>query len=82
MPRPCEVLLASVDGGNLRNAIPREAEAVVLVPEAQYDAFAEAIAAYEKTVCGEFDGIEDSISIRLPAASVPSGCCRRRRPCG
>ena len=48
---PCEVLLASVDGGGLRNAIPREAEAVVLVPEAQYDAFAEAVAAYEKTVC-------------------------------
>ena len=28
---PCDVLLASVDGGGLRNAIPREAEAVVLV---------------------------------------------------
>ena len=68
---PCEVLLASVDGGGLRNAIPREAEAVVLVPEAQYDAFAEAVAAYEKTVCGEFDGIEDSISITVARCERP-----------
>ena len=68
---PCEVLLASVDGGGLRNAIPREAEAVVLVPEAQYEAFAEAVAAYGKTVCGEFDGIEDAISVTVARCERP-----------
>ena len=36
---PCDVLLASVDGGGLRNAIPREAEAVVLVRTKEYDGF-------------------------------------------
>ena len=40
---PCDVLLASVDGGGLRNAIPREAEAVVLVETGGYDEFAAAM---------------------------------------
>ena len=71
------LLLASVDGGGLRNAIPREAEAVVLVPAAEYAAFAEAVKSYEKTVVAEFAGIEDSVSVRAelcdaPAAIIPA----------
>ncbi|MDE6046360.1 MAG: aminoacyl-histidine dipeptidase, partial [Alistipes sp.] len=65
-------VLASVDGGGLRNAIPREAGAVLLVPAARYDAFAEAVAAYEKTVVAEFAGIEDAISIRAEACEAPA----------
>ena len=68
---PCELLLCSVDGGGLRNAIPREAEAVVLVPEAGYAAFAEAVAAYEKTIQEEFAGIEDGVSIRVEPCARP-----------
>ena len=68
---PCELLLCSVDGGGLRNAIPREAEAVVLVPEAGYAAFAEAVAAYEKTIQEEFAGIEDGVSIRVEPCAPP-----------
>lgn len=65
-------VLASVDGGGLRNAIPREAEAVVLVPEPNYEAFNQAVKAYEKTIIGEFAGIEDSISICLEACDAPA----------
>lgn len=66
-------VLASVDGGGLRNAIPREAEAVVLVPAARCAAFAEAVKAYEKTVAAEFAEIEDAIEIRLDACDAPAG---------
>ncbi len=66
------IRLASIDGGGLRNAIPREAEAVILIPTAQRAAFAEAVEAYEKTVTAEFAGIEDSISIRLEACAAPA----------
>ncbi len=74
----CEVLLASVDGGGLRNAIPREAEAVVLVKSADYEAFAAALAAYEKVVAAEYAGVEEGISIRIepcdaPAQMIPAG---------
>ncbi|MDE6070190.1 MAG: aminoacyl-histidine dipeptidase [Alistipes sp.] len=65
------LLLASVDGGGLRNAIPRESEAIILIPAANYTVFTEAVAAYEKTVVAEFAGIEDSIAIRLEACDAP-----------
>ena len=72
-----EVLLASVDGGGLRNAIPREAVATVLVKESDAAAFEAAVAAHEKVVIAEYDGIEDSVSItatptELPAEIIPS----------
>ena len=74
---PCGLLLASVDGGGLRNAIPREAEATVLVPAADFGKLSEAVAAYEKTVQAEFAGIEEGISIRVEACDKPSGMLPR-----
>lgn len=59
-----DLQLASVDGGGLRNAIPREGVATLYVPAAQVDAFKKDIAEYEKLIIAEFDGIEDSISIK------------------
>ena len=69
---PCDVLLASVDGGGLRNAIPREAEAVVLVKTKDYEAFAKAVKAYEKTVKTEYAGIEDAVSIKVKEVEKPA----------
>ena len=70
-----EWLLASVDGGGLRNAIPREATAVLLVKNAAE--FAAEVAEYEKIIIAEFNGIEDSISIfaegcQMPAEIIPA----------
>ena len=65
-----EWLLASVDGGGLRNAIPREATAVLLVKNAAE--FAAEVAEYEKKVVAEFEGIEDSISIFAESCSMPA----------
>ena len=67
-----EVLLCSVDGGGLRNAIPRESEAVVLVRTDAFESFAAELAAYEKTVEAEFAGIEDHISIALEKCQAPA----------
>lgn len=63
--------LASVDGGGLRNAIPREAEAVVLVPQEKKEAFVAALAAYEKMIIKEFEDIEDSIRIFAEEVAKP-----------
>lgn len=57
------VLLCSVDGGGLRNAIPREATAILLVKEPE--ALKKAVETYRQTVVAEFEGIEDSICIEL-----------------
>ena len=69
---PCDVLLASVDGGGLRNAIPREAEAVVLVETGDYDEFAAAVKAYEETVRAEYAGIEDAVSVKVAEVGKPA----------
>lgn len=66
------VLLASVDGGGLRNAIPREAVAVVLVPDSVYPVFSEAVRDAEAVIIKEYKDIEDSISVSLSSAGYPA----------
>ena len=68
------VALCSVDGGGLRNAIPREAVATVVVPaEAVADVKA-AVAEFEAMAQAEFAGIEDSIAVKAEEVAVPAEC--------
>ena len=67
-----DVLLCSVDGGGLRNAIPREAEAVVMVKTKEYEAFAKELKAYEKVVKAEYAGIEDAVSVKIRECEAPA----------
>ena len=71
-------MLCEVDGGGLRNAIPREASAVVLVESRRFDALAEALARYEKTIGAEYAGIEDSVSILIGKCDAPARMIGRR----
>lgn len=68
---PVEVLLASVDGGGLRNAIPREATAVVLVKEQDAALFEQTVATFERTLTAEYDGIEEGVSVKVAPAEMP-----------
>ena len=65
------LLLASVDGGGLRNAIPREAEAVVLLPAGRSGTVIEALKHFEQVVVAEFAGIEDSIEMHAEPCALP-----------
>ena len=81
-----ELSLCSVDGGGLRNAIPREAEAVVLVEAARYDELVAALKAYEQVVRAEFAGIEEGISIEVarcerPAQMLPAELAAKLTKC-
>lgn len=73
----CDVRLASFNGGSLRNAIPREAFAVVsLLPENE-QIFLDLVKEYEATYIDEFDGVETSLSLKakkvdMPASLMPS----------
>ncbi len=74
--------IASVDGGGLRNAIPREATAVVLVPADQAAGFAEAAAGFEAVLTEEYKGVEDSVSVTAvptgtPARMIDEGTARK-----
>ncbi|GHT21348.1 aminoacyl-histidine dipeptidase [Bacteroidia bacterium] len=64
------IRLSSASGGTLRNAIPREAFATIVVDGNRYEKFLELVAGYEKILNTEFEGIEDKISVK--AEKVPS----------
>ena len=66
-----DVRLASIDGGGLRNAIPREAVAVVLVPETDCEKFLAEVAAFEKVLVAEYQNIEDAISLKAIPTAQP-----------
>ena len=63
--------MACIDGGSLRNAIPREAMAIVVVPEAKKAEFEEYAKEYEEIVKEEFEGIEPELAILCEPAEMP-----------
>lgn len=68
-----EVRLASIDGGSLRNAIPREAFAVVTVPADGVEDVIELVKEYENLFIQEFRLKEDSIKFTAEKVELPSG---------
>jgi dipeptidase D len=64
--------LASVDGGSLRNAIPRESCAVVAVPDNNVDAFQKYVKEFTSIVIHEYKGVEDGIDISVEAVAAPA----------
>ncbi len=71
-----EARLASWHGGNMRNAIPFEATAVLNMPEDNKEDFLAMVEDYKEDFNTEFHGIEDEIivetaDVELPATEVP-----------
>jgi len=63
--------LSEIDGGSLRNAIPREAFAVVLVPEANKDDFNAFVGASEKEKKQEFQDADPGLIITSVRTKMP-----------
>ena len=68
-----EVRLASIDGGSLRNAIPREAFAVVTVPAEGVDDVIAFVKEYEELFIDEFKSVEDQITFTVEQVDLPTG---------
>ncbi len=68
-----EARLASIDGGSLRNAIPREAFAVITVPEEGVQDIQDLIDDYAALFTEEFAGVEEGISFTAEKTALPSG---------
>lgn len=69
--RNYEARLASINGGTLRNAIPRESFAVVLVPEQLVDDLFDLVNEYEELFRKDFEGVEESISFKAEKTEMP-----------
>ena len=71
-----EARLASWKGGNMRNAIPREAEVVLTLPKENVAAFCEVVDEWRETLKGEYGFVEKELTldceeVALPAMLVP-----------
>jgi dipeptidase D len=66
-----EMRLATIDGGNLRNAIAREAEAVVTVPEERVRAFKAMVTKMGKAMVFEFRSTEPDMEFELRDTEMP-----------
>ncbi len=65
------IRLAEAEGGNLRNAIPRESYSIVLVPDIKADEFEKFINGYEKMYRAEFSDTEPDLSFTCQKVPVP-----------
>jgi dipeptidase D len=67
-----DVMLASVDGGSLRNAIPRDASAIVVVDAAMQQELANEAEKYEKIYRGELSEVEPDLYFTIKKSGLPS----------
>ena len=65
--------LASIVGGSLRNAIPRESFAEVTVPGEKKDAFLACVKEYESIFKNELGNAEPGLSFTASSCDMPSG---------
>lgn len=64
--------LSSVEGGSLRNAIPREAVAVITLPADNIVALWELVADYQDMFRAEYEGVEGAITFTAEMAELPA----------
>ncbi len=66
-----EARLACVEGGNMRNAIPREASAVITIPEESYQDVQDLVDRYEDLWLREYDGVETDLHFTAEEVECP-----------
>jgi dipeptidase D len=63
--------LSSIDGGSLRNAIPRESFAVVTIPDDMKEGFLKCIGEFEAIVRKELSAVEPDLKLAATPADLP-----------
>lgn len=66
------VRLSSFEGGSLRNAIPREAFAIITLPVEEADGLWELASDYLDIFRSEYHGVEDGIKLTLEKCDMPT----------
>lgn len=63
--------LSEIEGGSLRNAIPREAFASVVVPESKKDAFKQHVEVFEREIKVAFEKADPGLMIDVKTTKMP-----------
>jgi dipeptidase D len=64
--------IATIDGGSLRNVIPRESFAIITIDEISREPFIFEIEELIKTIKQEFSTVDPNLSIEISAAELPN----------
>nr|WP_295863408.1 aminoacyl-histidine dipeptidase [uncultured Chitinophaga sp.] len=67
-----DLQLVSIDGGSLRNAIPRESRATVVVPGADKNRFEAAVQAFAAILKDEYKTVETGLVVEVTPAATPA----------
>jgi dipeptidase D len=70
---PLGARLASIEGGDKHNAIPRETEATVYLPAKKWDEAAAAVKKLEATIKAEYKNVDPGLAITLTALKAKKG---------
>ena len=66
------MLISYIQGGSLRNAIPRESFATVVIPESNKSDFEACVAKYEAIFIAELSAVEPDLSFKFENADMPA----------
>ncbi len=66
-----EIRIGNIDGGNLRNAIAREAEAIITLPENKKDDLLKAFINFQSDIRGEFVRTEPELELWFTDCPMP-----------
>lgn len=66
--------VARIEGGSLRNAIPRESVATILIPEATMNTFKAELEELKGVIQSEYLSTDPELSIELGPAETPAKC--------
>ncbi len=67
-----EARLASWQGGNMRNAIPRDCDVVLTVPAENVEALKEVVDEWRETFKGEYGFVEKALTLDIAETALPS----------
>ena len=56
----------------MRNAIPREATAVALIPQEKLQTFGEMVKTFDTLICAELKGVDDGVTVTAGDTSMPA----------
>jgi dipeptidase D len=77
--RRFRIRLGNLEGGKARNAIPREAEAVLTVPAGDLELIRVYFESFAGIVSKELEAVEPDISIDLEQVAMPDSVLRRKQ---
>ncbi|MGL4908338.1 MAG: aminoacyl-histidine dipeptidase [Bacteroidales bacterium] len=72
LTQECNVQLASFEGGNLRNAIPREAVSVLVVPTENLAKAKSSLEAMAQDIKNELSVVDEGVFIAFESATMPT----------